>query len=134
MDHTIKHKPETMNPIKTFLAIFLLLACSVNSKAQTPADYFAGSWSVLLKGLPQGDTKLVFILEKKDTVMTGVVKDTSGNEVAKLDKVELAEGTATLYFVAQGYNVTLVMNKKDEDHVTGSLMNMFDAEGERIKK
>jgi hypothetical protein len=26
-----------------------------------------------------------------------------------------------------------VMNKKDEDHVVGSLMNMFDAEGERIK-
>jgi len=25
------------------------------------------------------------------------------------------------------------MNKKDEDHITGSLMSMFDAEGERLK-
>jgi hypothetical protein len=26
------------------------------------------------------------------------------------------------------------MNKKDDDHVSGSLMGMFDADGERIKE
>jgi hypothetical protein len=29
--------------------------------------------------------------------------------------------------------VNLVMNKKDGDHITGSLMAMFDVEGERLK-
>jgi hypothetical protein len=29
--------------------------------------------------------------------------------------------------------VNLAMTKKDDDHITGSLMGMFDAEGERVK-
>ena len=114
--------------------VFLLFAVGVKAQTQTGnADYFAGKWSVLLKGLPNGDTKMFFVLEKKDTSMTGVVQDSTGTEVAKIDKVELKENTATVYFSAQGYDVNLAMTKKDDDHVTGSLMGMFDAEGERVK-
>ena len=112
---------------------FLLLFNNVNAQSQAGADYFAGKWSVLLKGLPNGDTKMFFVLEKKDTTMTGVVQDSTGTEVAKIDKVELKENTATVYFSAQGYDVNLAMTKKDDDHVTGNLMGMFDAEGERVK-
>ena len=65
--------------------------------------------------------------------MTGVVEDSTGSQIAKIDKVELNGATATAYFTAQGYDVNLVMNKKDEDHITGSLIGMFDAEGERVK-
>ena len=54
--------------------------------------------------------------------------------MSKIYKVELNGTSATLYFNVQGYDVDLVMNKKDDDHVTGSLMGMFDAEGERIKE
>jgi hypothetical protein len=115
-----------------FTALFLLVIVGVKAQTAT-VDYFAGKWGVLLKGIPQGDTKLVFVLDRKDSTLAGVVQDTTGTEVAKLDKVELADGSITVYFTAQGYDVNLVLNKKDEDHVTGSLMNMFDAEGERIK-
>ncbi len=122
-----------MKKLKPLFTAFFLLAV-VGVKAQTTTvDYFAGRWGVLLKGIPQGDTKLVFVLDRKDSTLAGVVQDTTGTEVAKLDKVELAEGSITVYFTAQGYDVNLVLNKKDEDHVTGSLMSMFDAEGERIK-
>lgn len=65
--------------------------------------------------------------------MTGAVQDSTGKEIAKLDKVELGDSTITVYFTAQGYDVNLVLNKKDEDHVAGSLMGMFDAEGDRVK-
>ena len=117
-----------------FLGLFiLLLSLNAHAQSQTGADYFTGKWSVLLKGLPNGDTKMFFVLEKKDTTITGVVQDSTGKEISKIDKVELGDATATLYFSAQGYDVNLVMNKKDDDHITGSLMNMFDAEGERIK-
>ena len=47
--------------------------------------------------------------------------------------MELNGDKATVYFNAEGYDVNLEMNKKDEDHVTGSLMGMFDSEGERVK-
>ncbi len=62
-----------------------------------------------------------------------MVQDTTGKEIAKIDRVELADKTATVYFTANNYDVSLEMNKKDEDHITGSLMGMFDAEGDRVK-
>jgi hypothetical protein len=123
-----------MNKFNTLLTGLLFLLFTLTVKAQTSgADYFAGKWSVLVKSLPQGDTKMFFVLEKKDTTMTGVVQDSTGNQIAKLDKMELNGTSITVYFTAQGYDVNLVMNKKDEDHITGSLMGMFDAEGERVK-
>jgi hypothetical protein len=123
-----------MKMFKSIFAGLFLLLLIPGAKAQTSsADYFAGKWNVLVKGLPQGDTKMFIVLEKKDTTMTGVVQDSTGNQVSKIDKVELNGGTAIVYFSAQGYDVNLVMNKKDDDHITGSLMGMFDAEGERVK-
>ena len=97
-------------------------------------DYFVGKWNVLIKGTPDGDAKMIIVLEKKDTTMSGIVQDSMGKEMSKIYKVELNGTSATLYFNVQGYDVDLVMNKKDDDHVTGSLMGMFDAEGERIKE
>jgi hypothetical protein len=124
-----------MKCLHATLAVIFLLAVSFSANAQTKtgADYFEGKWSVLVKALPQGDTKMVFVLEKKDASMTGAVQDSTGKEIAKLDKVELGDSTITVYFSAQGYDVNLVLNKKDEDHVAGSLMGMFDAEGDRVK-
>jgi hypothetical protein len=73
-------------------------------------------------------------LEKKDSTISGIIKDTSGVEISKIDKAEVADSSITLYFTAQGYDVSLLLTKKDEDHVAGTLMNMFDAEGERKKE
>ena len=114
--------------------VFLLFSVIANAQSKPGADYFAGKWSVLLKGLPDGDTKMFFVLEMKDTAMAGVVQDSTGKEIAKVDKVDLSDTTATVYFTAQGYDVNLAMTKKDEDHIKGSLMGMFEAEGERVKK
>lgn len=123
-----------MKNFKSILIGLFSLLFIIGAKAQTAGvDYFAGKWSVLVKGLPNGDAKMFFVLEKKDTTMTGVVQDSTGTEISKIDKVELKENTATVYFSAQGYDVNLAMTKKDDDHITGSLMGMFDAEGERLK-
>jgi hypothetical protein len=112
---------------------FLLL--SVNVKAQTSgADYFTGKWSVLIKGTPNGDAKMYVVLQKQDTTLTGSIQDSTGAEMSKIDKAEIAGDKATIYFNAQGYDVNLEMNKKDDDHITGNMMGMFDAEGERVKQ
>ena len=123
-----------MKHFKSILTALSFFLVTLTVKAQTTgADYFAGKWSVLLKALPQGDSKMLIVLEKKDTTMTGVVQDSTGKQISTIDKVELNGNTATIYFNANGYDVNLVMTKKDEDHITGSLLGMFDAEGERIK-
>ena len=124
-----------MKNFRTVFTAFILSAITlaVHGQSKTVAEYFEGKWSVLLKGTPDGDARMFFVLEKKVDSLTGVVLDTTGNQISKIDKAELKDTTVTLYFNAQGYDVSLVLNRKDEDHVTGSLLNMFDAEGERIK-
>jgi hypothetical protein len=116
----------------TTLFIFLL---STGAMAQTQpiTDYIAGKWNMLVKGLPNGDTKMFVILDKKDTTMTGVIQDSVGTEISKFSKVELRDSGVTVYFTAQGYDVFMTMNKKDDDHITGSMMDMFDAVGDRVK-
>jgi hypothetical protein len=116
-----------------FGSLILLLSLNVHAQSKIGADYFNGKWSVLLKGIPGGDSKMILILESKNDSISGVVQDTTGAEISKITKVELKDTEITVYFTAQGYDVNLLLTKKDDDHVTGSLMSMFEAEGERIK-
>ena len=113
---------------------FLLLSLNVKAQSKTGADYFTGTWNVLVKGTPNGDARMWIVLEKKDTTMTGSVQDSTGKEISKITSVDLKDTSATVYFNAQGYDVNLEMDKKGDDHITGSLMGMFDAVGDRVKK
>ena len=118
-----------------FLTGFFILLLSFHAQAQsdTGAAYFEGKWNVLVKGTPGGDSKLYVVFEKKDSTLAGTVQDSTGKEIAKIDKTVVSGTTATIYFTAQGYDVNLVMNKKDDDHITGNMLGMFDAEGDRVK-
>jgi len=117
-----------------FVAVFLLIF-AFGSKAQTsPAGYFAGKWSVLIKGTPNGDAKMVFVLDNNSDSLSGIVQDSTGAEVSEISTIEQKENEITVYFNAQGYDVNVVLTKKDDDHATGSLMGMFDVEAERIKQ
>ena len=124
-----------MKKINVFIAgaFFLFLSMCAKAQSKIGADYFSGTWSVLIKGTPGGDAKMVFVLDKKDSTMTGIVKDSTNTEIAKITNAELKENQLTVYFTTSGYDVNLVMDKKDDDHITGSLMGMFDAEGDRVK-
>jgi hypothetical protein len=123
-----------MKKLSICLAAAFLIIISTGAMAQTTSgvDYFAGKWNMLVKGLPNGDTKMFVVLDKKDTALAGVIQDSTGTEISKFSKVELKGDGVTVYFSAQGYDVYMTMNKKDEDHVTGSMMDMFDAEGLRV--
>jgi uncharacterized protein YvpB len=124
-----------MQKINLIITVVFLLALSIAAKGQTAAsDYFAGKWNVLVKNLPQGDTKMIVNLENQDTTWAGNIADSTGKEISKFSKVELQDSSVTVYFTAQGYDVYLRLEQKDEDHVTGSMLDMFDAQGERIKE
>jgi hypothetical protein len=112
-------------------AVFIFIFSTGAMAQSTGADYFSGKWNMLVKGLPNGDSKMIVILDKRDTALVGSIQDSVGTEIGKFSKVEVKDKQATVYFTAQGYDVYMSMDKKDEDHVTGSMMGMFDAEGTR---
>ena len=111
----------------------LLLALNVNGQSKTGADYFAGKWNVLILSTPYGDLKRIYVLEKKESSLNGIVQDSTGKEVAKCSKVEVQDNQVTLYYQAMGNDVSVTLVRKDDDHVSGSVLNMFEANGERIK-
>jgi hypothetical protein len=120
--------------IKFLVGIFVLLfSLNANAQSKTGTDYFAGKWDVLIKGTPNGDVKMFIVLKTGDTAMTGLVQDSTGIEMSKIDKIDLNGDTITIYFSAQGYDVNITMNKKDDDHIAGSLMSMFAVDGDRVK-
>jgi len=112
---------------------FLLLSFGANAQSKTGADYFAGKWKVLIAGTPYGDLKRIYVLEKNDNTLTGIVQDSTGKEITKCSKVELKDTEVTLYYQAMGNDVSITLIKKDDDHITGNVLGMFDAKGERIK-
>jgi hypothetical protein len=130
-----------MKKISVFFASLFLMMLSLTAIAQSKADssakpdYFVGKWDVLVEGTPQGDGKMLVTLERKDGKLTGTIVSKDGSTPAnKIERVEEKEKSVTVYFTASGYNVYLFLEKKDEDHVTGSMMDMFDAKGDRVKE
>lgn len=117
-----------MKKIK-FILVMCLLCFMFQAEAQT--DFFAGDWKVKVEGTPNGDAEMIFHFQREDEKLTGFMileKDTT--PVSKIE--ENAKGI-TVYFSKSGYDVNLTLEKTDNDHVTGSLMDMFGATGERIK-
>jgi hypothetical protein len=125
-----------MKKLSFFFAGLLFLALSFNLKAQTTSatDYFVGKWNVQVEGTPQGDGKMTVMLERKDGKLGGTIITKTGSEPTKITKVDEKEKSVTVYFNTSGYDVNLTMEKKDDDHVIGNVMDMFDARGERVKE
>jgi len=125
-----------MKILKNMLIASFCILFTFGAKAQTtvPAEFYIGKWAMQFKGLPQGDGRMVFGIEKKDSVMSGTVYDGAGNKIASIDKIELNADNVVVYFAAGGYDVNVIVTKKDENHISASLMSMFEAEGERVKE
>jgi len=121
--------------ISLFIGLFFLfLSFTSHAQSKAGADFFAGKWNVLITGTPYGDLKRVYILEKKDNNLAGTVLDgATGKELSKCSKVDVKDNEVTLYYSALGNDVNVVLTKKDEDHVAGKALGMFDASGERVK-
>lgn len=129
-----------MKKITLMITMALLCIGIFSSKAQAQSTapdttYFVGNWELKATGLPQGDITMKVILEKKDGKLSGSIIDPSGNiQPILFSKVELEKKVLTMHYSAQGQEVYMTMEKKEGDNVTGSIMDMFDLTGKRIKE
>ena len=112
----------------------MLIGLGVIAQSKKNADFFAGKWKVLVTGTPYGDLNRIYVLDKNDNTLTVIVQDSTGKEITKCSMVEVKDKEVTLYYHAMGNDVSITLIKKDDDHVTGSVLGTFDAKGERIKQ
>ena len=110
--------------------IVCILGFYIGANAQVSTDYFVGKWNVTVTGLPQGDAKMEVIFERKDGKLTGYMLN-EGKPKDVFAKVEEKEKNVTGFYTAQGYDCYIFLEKKDDNNVTGSLMDMFDCTGVR---
>lgn len=124
-----------MKTIKMIFAAALLILASVTVKAQDKkADFFVGKWDCLTVGTPGGDGKSTIVLKRNaDGKLTGALYSvtSTGNE-NPFSRVDEKEKSVTVYFKANGYDVYIYLEKVDDNHLTGSTMDMFDTTATRV--
>ncbi|OFX58232.1 MAG: hypothetical protein A2066_20255 [Bacteroidetes bacterium GWB2_41_8] len=110
-----------------------LFALATQAQPATGIEYFKGKWNVTAQG-PNGDVKMVIAIDQKDGKAVGTINGTDGKELYKVVSIEVKGNSATVNFIgSQGSEVPFELTKKDDNHVTGSIMSVFDASGERVK-
>lgn len=111
---------------------FVLVSFTVKAQSTVPTDFFTGKWSVLVEGTPQGDATVNVVFERNDGKLTGTIISQGKSEPSKFSKIIEKDSTVTAYYSSNGYEVYLVLEKKDDNSATGSMMDMFDAKATRV--
>ena len=120
-----------MKKVMMFLfAAVMVSLTSFAANSQDGKDYFVGTWNCLTTGLPQGDAKSNIVLERVDGKLEGYQMDTKGAKTV-FSRVEEKPSSVTVYFTSNAYNVYIYLEKVDDNHMTGSTMDMFDTTAER---
>lgn len=115
------------------LAGFILLISKISMAQEETSDFFLGKWNVTISGLPNGEAKFVLKVEKTETGLTAYIIGGEG-KTQKVDRVETKPNSITIYWVAEGYDVFLIITKKEDGKVEGDLLNMFTAEVKKIEE
>ena len=115
-----------------FTGLFALLVSVAVQAQDKPSEFFLGKWNVEIIGTPNGDAKMTINIEQKEDNLEATITG-EGVDTTKVDRLETRESSVTLYWVAAGYDVYLVMQKTDDNKVEGNLMDMFSAKIERAE-
>lgn len=125
-----------MKKITTLLFALLIAAAtsfSLSSFTAVSPEYFEGKWAVTVKDTPQGTATIPMRFETVDGKTKGFfMEDPSGTE-KEMTSVTIAGDVITASFNITGYDVYVSLKKVDDDLSSGSLMDMFPAEGVRVK-
>ncbi|SHO60000.1 hypothetical protein [Algoriphagus zhangzhouensis] len=114
----------------SLVLIFSLMSFQLPSNVE---ESFDGKWEVLVKDTPQGNATIPMRFETVDGATKGYFLETPDGEEKAMTSVSIKEGKLTAYFTITGYDVYISLQKIDDDNASGSLMDMFPAEGKRVK-
>lgn len=120
-----------MRKLKFVFACLFLIMLALGSFAENATDYFVGKWKVTVMGTPNGDAAMTVNLERVDGKLKGDISS-EGMPITKIDRIEEKDNSIRIYYSAQGYDIYINLDKKDDIHLAGTLMDMFDIKGERV--
>jgi hypothetical protein len=117
--------------ISAVIIAFIAIAGSVNAQTKNTGEkYFIGKWNVMVYGVPDGDTKMLINIEKKDDKISGTLADPAKTEPPlNLENVVVADSTFKATFNTQGMDISIMLKIKDDKNITGNMMEMFDIKG-----
>ena len=124
-----------MKKVSIIISVILLglfaFTSSLNAQAVNPGEKnFIGKWNLMVYGLPDGDTKMVMNIEKKEDKIAGSLSIPDSPEPpVELTGIAIADSTLNASFYAQGMDITLFFKLKDAKNISGSMMDMFDIKG-----
>lgn len=118
-----------------FFVLFLGIAFRGISQTAAPADFFAGKWEILVSGTPNGDVTFMTDLVRKDGKLTGELVSPSDAAMKRsITKVEESGDKLTIYFdSSEAGEIAIVLAKVDDDNLSGTLMDSFEAKAKRVK-
>ena len=125
-----------MKQIRFILAAMLLfVAFTANAQENKEVgSFFVGTWNITVKGTPNGDSNMKVVFKRNaEGKITGATCDDQGKETP-FTRLEVKNDKITAYWVAQGYDVYLYLEKVADNKVEGSMMDMFDAVGTKVKE
>ncbi|MCH6200584.1 hypothetical protein MMU07_13430 [Aquiflexum sp. LQ15W] len=114
------------------LLITLSASFALSSFTHITPEYYEGKWEVTVFDTPQGTATIPMRFETEEGITKGFfIEDASGTE-KEMTSVTITGDNLVAYFNIAGYDVYISMVKKDSDVTSGSLMDMFTAEGKRV--
>lgn len=116
-----------------FMSMFLMMLGISNqaSAAGIEPKEFVGKWEVKMIGLPDGDSTVIVEISQDGDKLIG--KGTYDQDMTiDFDEITLKDNSATLYFTASGYDVSMYITFSDKNNAKGDLMNMFDVIWKRV--
>src|SRR6218665_535358 len=115
------------------LLFVFLFGITLQGFSQATPGYFEGKWSVLIKETPNGDATLPMRFETKDGKVKGYFMAPDSKDETAMTSVDGTSDQLTAAFTITGYDVVMVITKKDDDHASGKLMDMFVVEATKVK-
>ncbi len=116
------------------LLIALSATFALSSFTAVTPEYYEGKWEVTVFDTPQGTATIPMRFETVEGKTKGFfMEDASGTE-KEMASVSITGDNLVAYFNITGYDVYISLVKKDDDMSAGSLMDMFTAEGKRVKE
>lgn len=119
---------KNMKKFTIFHMLFLsTLFLSTQSFAQKkfPATFYKGDWDFEVKDVPQGElTGVLNFTHNGSSLSSYFVSDNNGDTI-RVDKINLADTSITLFFSAMGQDIELTLRPEDEQHITGTVMDTY---------